>query len=166
MKTPFKHSNQNAFCRTAIACLMFAGSITAYAIPAGQVGRTTAVQTIADSCVPDNCPGFLPVVGITEPATVTPVIVTWSADYNTTGTSVVGLSLNSGPCLFYGPFTLQEPQLNGEHNSITVATTHQWVVVPSDGLVPGKNTFHLCAGGYEIPQTINIGFSTLTVQSE
>lgn len=166
MKAPFKHDNLNASYRTAIAGLLLAGSITAYAIPANQVGRFTEVQTIDYAvCVSDDCPGFLPEVVITEPATGTPVIVTWSADYNTTGTSVVGLSLNGGPCLYYGPFTLQEPQLVGA-NSVTVATTHQWVVMPSDGLKKGTNTFNLCAGGYEIPQTINIGFSTLTVQSE
>jgi hypothetical protein len=87
------------------------------------------------------------------------VIVTWSADYNTTGTSVVGLALNGGPCRFYGPFTLQEPQLIAGSNSITVATTHQWVVLPSDGLVKGKNTFQMCGGGYKLNQIINIGFS-------
>ena len=166
MKTLFKQTKQNALYLTAIACLMLAGSISAFAIPRAQVGRTTAVQTITDSCVPTDCVGIKPTVSVTEPATVTPVIVTWSADYNTTGTSVVFLSLNGGPCLGYGPFTLQEPQLVGEHNSITVSTTHQWVVFPSDGLVTGKNTFTVCVGGFEIPQTINIGFSTLTVQSQ
>jgi hypothetical protein len=166
MKTLFKQKKQNAIYLAAIACLMLAGSMSVFAIPPAQVGRTTAVQTITDSCVPTDCVGIQPTVHLTEPATVTPVIVTWSADYNTTGTSVVALSLNGGPCLGYGPFTLQEPQLVGGHNSITVSTTHQWVVLPSDGLVTGKNTFTVCVGGYEESQTINIGYSTLTVQSQ
>jgi hypothetical protein len=166
MKTLFKQTKQNTLYLAAIACLTLVGSISAFAVSPAQVGRTEAVQTISDSCVPTDCVGIQPTVSVTEPATVTPVIVTWSADYNTSGTSVVALSLNGGPCLAYGPFTLQEPQLVGEHNSITVATTHQWVVFPSDGLVKGKNTFTVCVGGYEQSQTINIGYSTLTVQSQ
>jgi len=166
MKTHFKQTKQNVFYFAAIACLMLAGSLSAFAIPAAQVGRTAAVQTIIDSCIPTDCVGIQPVVTVTEPATVTPVIVTWSADYNTSGTSVVYLSLNGGPCNAYGPFTLQEPELIAGSNSITVATTHQWVVLPGDGLVTGKNTFTVCVGGYEKSQTINIGFSTLTVQTQ
>jgi hypothetical protein len=166
MKTLFKQTKQNPLYLTAIACLMLAGSISAFAIPPAQVGRTAAVQTISDSCVEGDCPGIQPTVSLNEPATVTPVIVTWSADYNTTGTSVVYMSLNGGPCEAYGPFVLQEPQLIAGSNSITVSGTHQWVVLPSDGLVKGKNTFTVCVGGYEKSQTINIGFSTLTVQSQ
>ena len=166
MKTLFKQTRQNALYLAAIACLMLAGPISAFAIPPSQVGRTTAVQTITDSCVPDDCVGIQPRVSLTEPATVTPVIVTWSADYNTSGTSVVYLSLNGGPCLAYGSFVLQEPRLITGSNSITVSGTHQWVVLPSDGLVEGTNTFVVCVGGYEKSQTINIGFSTLTVQSQ
>lgn len=174
MKTLFDQTKQNALYLMTVVCIMFAASLSALAIPPAQVARTAAVQTITAACslgfpfppAPGNCPSFNPFVSVTEPATVTPVIVTWSADYNTTGTSVVALSLNGGPCLGYGPFTLQEPQLVGGHNSITVSTTHQWVVLPSDGLVTGKNTFTVCVGGYEESQTINIGYSTLTVQSQ
>lgn len=164
MKTLFKQRKQNALYLTAIACLILAGSISAFAIPPVQVARTFGVQTITAECSP--CATLEPPVYLTEPATVTPVIVTWSADYNTTGTSVVGLSLNGGPCTAYGPFTLQEPQLIAGSNSVTVSTTHQWVILPSDGLVVGKNSFVPCAGGYEKFQTINIGYSSLTVQSE
>jgi hypothetical protein len=168
MKTLFKQNNQNALYLAAIACLMLAGSISAFAIPPAQVGRTFAVQTARAVCSTSFCQEELiqPTVSLTEPATVTPVIVTWSADYNTTGTSVVGMSLNGGTCLAYGPFTLQEPQLIAGSNSITVSGTHQWVVLPSDGLVKGKNTFQVCVAGYEEFQTINIGYSSLTVQSQ
>jgi hypothetical protein len=167
MKTPFKQTKQNALYLAAIGCLVLAGTISAFAISPAQVARTAAVQTIGPSaCLPNDCPAFAPLVSFNEPATLTPVIVTWSADYNTTGTSVVGLALNGGPCRFYGPFTLEEPQLIAGSNSITVATTHQWVVLPSDGLVKGKNTFQMCGGGYKLNQIINIGFSTLTVQAQ
>jgi hypothetical protein len=173
MKTLFKQTKQNAIHLVTIACLMLAGSISAFAISPLQVARTSAVQTITAACslgatspTPGNCPSFNPFVSVTEPATPTPVIVTWSADYNTTGTSVLGLSLNGGPCNAYGPFTLEEPQLIAGSKSVTLPTTHQWVVLPSDGLVKGKNLFFLCGGGYEGVQTINIGFSTLTVQTQ
>ena len=166
MKTLFEQTKQNALYLAATACLILAGSLSALAIPPSQVARTAAVQTIIDSCVPSDCVGIQPTVRLTEPANVTPVIVTWSADYNTSGTSVVYMSLNGGPCLAYGPFVLQEPELIAGSNSITVSGTHQWVVLPSDGLVQGTNTFQVCVGGYEKPQTINIGFSTLTVNSQ
>jgi hypothetical protein len=161
-----RQTAQYALYLAVISSLLLAVSISAFAIPPAQVGRTSAVQTISDSCVPTDCVGIQPTVSVTEPANVTPVIVTWSADYNTSGTSVVYMSLNGGACDAYGPFTLQEPQLIAGSNSFTVATTHQWVVLPSDGLVEGKNTFQVCTGGYEESQTINIGFSTLTVQTE
>jgi hypothetical protein len=59
---------------------------------------------------------------------------------------------------------VQEPVLISGSNSIIVSGTHQWVVFPRDGLVKGKNTFRVCGGGFGLSQTINIGFSTLTVQ--
>jgi hypothetical protein len=80
MKTRFKQTKQNALYLAAIGCFVLAGTISAFAISRAQVGRTTAVQTITDTCTPDNCVGILPEVSIPEPATVTPVIVTWSAD--------------------------------------------------------------------------------------
>jgi hypothetical protein len=166
MKTLSKQTKQNVFYLTAIACLMLAGSLSAFAIPGVQVARTTGVQTISAICDSGTCPFLEPPVSVVEPANVTAVIVTWSADYNVTGTSVIGLSLNGGPCTAYGPFTLEEPQLVTGSLSNTLPTTHQWVVFPSDGLVEGKNLFLLCGGGYEESQTINIGYSTLTVQTQ
>lgn len=133
------------------------------------MARTTAVQSVIASCADNDCGAALvqPTVKLTEPATITPVIVTWNADYNVSGASVALLSVNGGTCLPYGPFTLQEPQLIAGSNSITVSDTHQWIVLPSDGvLVKGKNTFQVCVAGYLEFQTINIGYSTLTVQSE
>jgi hypothetical protein len=168
MKTLFERNKQNALYLVTIACLMLVGSISAFAIPPAQVGRTFTVQTARAICGSSFCQEelILPTISLTEPDKVTPVIVTWSADYNTTGTSVVGMSLNGGTCTAYGPFTLQEPQLIAGSNSVTVSGTHQWVLLPSDGLVKGKNTFQVCVAGYEEFQTINIGYSTLTVQAQ
>jgi hypothetical protein len=124
------------------------------------VARTVVVQSITAKC----CVLVNPTVRVTEPAPVTPVIVTWSADYNVSGTSQFGLSVNGGPCVAYGPFVVQEPVLISGSNSIAVSGTHQWVVFPSDGLVKGTNTFQVCGGGFGQAETINIGFSTLAVQ--
>jgi hypothetical protein len=173
MKTSFEQTKRNALRLVATTCVILAGSLSAFAISSNQVATTTAVQTITAACAlgapspfPGNCPTFNPFVEVNEPAELAPVIVTWSADYNTTGTSVVGLSVNGGRCVAYGPFTLQEPQLVAGSNSVTVATTHQWVVLPSVGWVKGQTLFFLCGGGYESVQTINVGFSTLTVRAQ
>src|SRR5580704_4650530 len=168
MKALFTQIKQNALHLTALACLMMSGSISAHAIAPSQVGRTFAAQTVSAICNTGFCNEAViePKVSLTEPATVTPVIVTWSADYNTTGTSVVGMSLNGGPCAAYGPFVLQQPQLIAGSNSITVSGTRQWVILPSDGLVKGTNTFQMCLAGYEELQVINVGYSSLTVQSQ
>lgn len=172
MKMLFNQTKQNAPYLMIVGCIVLAGSLSAFAIPPAQVAKTATVQTIEAACSlghptsPGNCPVFDPFVSVTEPATPTPVIVTWSADYNTSGTAVLGLSLNGGPCNAYGPFTLEQPQLIAGSKSITLPTTHQWVVLPSDGLVKGKNLFFLCGGGYQGVQTINIGNSTLTVQTQ
>jgi hypothetical protein len=160
MKAFSKTTKRSAMLVAALAGLMLAGSISAFAVPPNQVARTVDVQSITAKC----CVLMNPTVSVTEPTAVTPVIVTWSADYNTSGTAQFGLSVNSGPCVAYGPFVVQEPVLISGSNSITVSGTHQWVVSPSDGLVKGKNTFQVCGGGFGASQTINIGFSTLTVQ--
>jgi len=160
VKTYVKQSNRNLLGIAALAALLIVGSVSAFAMPANQVARTVNVQTITAKC----CVLLNPTVRVTEPATPTPVIVTWSADYNTTGTAQFGLSVNGGACVAYGPFVVQQPVLGAGANSVTVSGTHQWVVSPSDGLVKGSNTFQVCGGGSGQVVTVNIGFSTLTVQ--
>ena len=132
MKTSLAQTRRIALRLATVTSLILAGSLSVFAASSNQVARTTAVQTITASCAlgaaspfPGNCPTFDPFVEFTEPAKLEPVVVTWSADYNTTGTSVVGLSLNGGRCLAYGPFTLQEPQLVAGSSSVTVPSTHQ-----------------------------------------
>jgi hypothetical protein len=121
MNTFSKAKKNNAMLVAALACMMLAGSISAFAVPPSQVARTVDVQSITAKC----CVLMNPTVRVTESATVTPVIVTWSADYNVSGTSQFGLSLNGGPCVAYGPFVVQEPVLISGSNSITVSGTHQ-----------------------------------------
>lgn len=159
-----EQTKQTAQYLMFVACLMLAGSLSAFAASSSQVGRVLTQQSLTDGCVPTDCEGIQPTVSLTEPATVTPVIVTWTADYNTTGSSVVYLSLNGGRCLAYGSYVLQQPLLISGSIGNEVSATYQWVILPSDGLVAGKNTFTLCVGGYgDAAQTVNIFNSTLTV---
>jgi len=158
MNTLSRANQCNPVLVAALSCVMLAGS--AFAVPPAQVAATTNVQSVTAQC----CVLITPQVRVTEPKTVTPVIVTWSADYNVSGTVEVALSVNGAPCnAGFGPFVMQEPVLIDGSDSITVNQTRQWVV-PRAALVAGTNTFQVCVGGFSKPQTVNIGFSTLTVQ--
>jgi hypothetical protein len=162
MKTILGVNKRRLIFVGSLTCLLLA-SFSAFALPASQVSITTAVQTynMGETGVP-----FLQEVSLTEPATPQAVIVTWSADYNVSGTAVIGLMVNGGACnAGFGPFVLQQPALIPGSASNTVSQTRQFVVEAIDGLlVKGTNTFHLCGAGYNAPVTLNIGFSTLSVQ--
>src|SRR5262252_10555903 len=156
----FAVSKRQIFAVAALALLAVTGSVSAFAVPPIQVAVTTNVQSVTAQC----CVLITPQVRVTEPKTVTPVIVTWSADYNVSGTVEVALSVNGAPCnAGFGPFVMQEPVLIAGSDSITTSQTRQWVV-PTAALVTGTNTFRVCVGGFSKSQTVNIGFSTLTVQ--
>ena len=159
MKTILGIKKRSVIFVQTLTCLLLA-SFSAFALPASQVSLTHDVQTYtAEGGVP-----FVQSVSLTEPATPQAVIVTWSADYNVSGTAIVGLMVNGGSCnAGYGPFVLQEPALIPGSASLTFSQTRQFVV-PSSSLVKGINTFQLCGGGYNATVTINIGYSTLSVQ--
>lgn len=122
----------------AMVLLVMGVATTAFAVPLGQVLRSTTYLTFSGPC----CFSFDESVAITEPATPVPVVVTWSA--TTGGTfedNFAGLMVNGGPCQFYGSGSI--PESGGGFAS----RTFQWIVSPSDGLQPGTNTFTLCGGG-------------------
>jgi hypothetical protein len=157
----FSHiTRRTTLLALATTMILMVGAISAFATPTQQVARTTTVQSFTAKC----CVLFNPSVRINEPVTVAPVIVTFGADYNLSGTAQLGLSVNGGPCVAYGPFVGQEPVLIAVSNSITVTGTWQWIVFPSDGLKKGLNTFQPCGGGSGQSVTLNIGFTSLTVQ--
>jgi hypothetical protein len=102
-------------------------------------------------------------VSVTEPATVVPVIVTWSADFAENDEFLVGLSLNGGQCTAYGSRVIPWQSVLGGDGYMS--TMRQWVLSPRDGLVRGTNTFTLCGGGaIANSDTITIGYNTLAVQ--
>jgi hypothetical protein len=160
MKAFSKVTKHSVMFVTAIACLIAAGSVSAFAVPASQVARVMTGQTITAQC----CVPFGPTVRVTEPAVVAPVIVTWSSDYIVAGTVQFGLSLNGGPCLFYGASVAPSLTFGPGSNSPFNSSTFQWVVFPGDGLVQGSNSFTVCGGGASAPVKIDLGFRTLTVQ--
>jgi hypothetical protein len=160
MKTFSKVNKSSAVLIAALACIMLAGSVSTFAIPASQVARVLNIQTITAQC----CVAFGPTVRLTEPVAVAPVIVTWSTDYAPGGTVQFALSVNGGPCLFYGSSVGPQVALGTGSVSIFLSASFQWIVLPSDGLVKGTNTFTVCGGGVGKPVTLNVGSNTLTVQ--
>jgi len=122
----------------AVVLLMIGGVASSFAVPPGQVLKASNLAAFTGPC----CFSFNETVAVTEAAKPVPVVVTWSGLTGFTfGDHFVGLMLNGGPCLFYGPGSVQ---LQG-----TGQNTHyfQWVVLPGDGLNAGVNTFTLCGGG-------------------
>jgi hypothetical protein len=160
MNTLSKANKSNALLVAALACMMLAGSMSAFAVPASQVARVTTPKTMTVQC----CVAFGPTVSLTEPTAVAPVIVTWASDYAVAGTVQFALSVNGGPCLFYGNSVGPQFALGPQSVSVYVSGSFQWLVFPSDGLVKGKNTFTVCGGGVGTPINMTIGFNTLTVQ--
>jgi len=132
--------NKTRMARMAIICLIVGATSTVFAVPPGQVFRlTTPVQFFGPCCISLN-----EFVQVTEPAKPVPVVVTWSADYFTVrqnggGNVLAGLMVNGGPCQLYGSGQLSDTDFE-------VQRAFQWIVFPSDGLVPGLNTFALCGG--------------------
>src|SRR5262245_2355314 len=99
MKPFVKVNRTSAMFIAALTCLILAGSVSASAAPFTQVSRVIGEFTFTAQC----CVPFSTTVRVTEPAAVTPVIVIWSSEYILRGTVLFGLSVNGGPCKFYGP---------------------------------------------------------------
>jgi hypothetical protein len=159
MKAFWKAHKSNAVLLAALACMMLAGSMSAFAVPPTQVARVLTNPTITATC----CVPIGPTVSVTEPSAIVPVIVTWSSDYEVSGESAFNLSVNGGPCLFFGPG--DAPFVNFKGGTGLLSSSYQWLVLPADGvLIKGKNTFTACAGGLGGPTTIFFGGRTLSVQ--
>jgi hypothetical protein len=147
----------------AILCLavVFLAMIftpTASAVGVKELVRVSQNQLFQGRC----CFSWVEKVQVTEKETVEPVIVNWSTDYQATSTFLAGIQVNDGPCTFFSwfqPFRLADGV--GDFDS----HYFQWVILPSDGLVPGKNTFTLCGGAIGSPTAkILLGANTLSVR--
>ena len=124
---------QYAMCLT-ISCFVIGSATSALAVPPNEVLQFSNFLGFTGSC----CSSFGVSVQVTEPAKPAPVVVTWSSDYEASDYVVVGMTVNGGPCIAYGP---------GAVSPDRVSRTFQWVIFPGDGLIPGTNIFTLCGGG-------------------
>jgi len=165
MKAFTKVNKGRAGFVAALACIVLAGSLSAFAVPANQVFRvdsTTGFVTFTGGC----CFSWNDEVTFSATKPLAPVIVTWSSDYQSSGENQVGISLNGGSCIAYGAgrmpmFFPVDAGSTAPFSNISI----QWVIEPSDGLVIGKNIFTLCGGGsFGNSVTTKLGFRTLTVQ--
>jgi hypothetical protein len=134
-----------------LACLGIA--VLAFAIPPNQLLRKGDSPVITGAC----CFSWGESVTVTEPAQITPVVVTWNTGYLSTVPYKVGIAVNGHPCQVSDNFVFD---ISG---SIGRSRTFQWVVLPSDGLIKGANTFTLCGGGAKGTDSVTLGFRTLAV---
>jgi hypothetical protein len=156
MKTWSKVTKQNVACLALLICLA-AAAIPASAVTSNEVLRNLSLRPFTGPC----CLLWGETVRVTEPRNPSAVVVTWTTDYNSSGHFLVGLSVNSRPCNFYGSRELLQIS-----PPAFLAAAYQWVIFPSDGLVTGTNTFELCGGDADGKNgtTANIGFNTLTAR--
>jgi hypothetical protein len=158
MKAFSKVTNHNLFFAAILACLIAAGSVSALAVPANQVLRVQFNQTFQGKC----CFLWGETVRVTEPSVIAPVVVTWSTDYRSNAPFLSGLSVNGGPCMFFGSGSI--PASSASDGTFG-SRTFQWLIFPNDGLLRGTNTFTLCGGGvFANTDSITLGFNTLAVR--
>lgn len=143
----------------AVIGMAMAASSTAFAVPKAQVQRTIDGSNHTGRC----CSPWGDSVQVNEPERPVPVVITWSTEYQTANPFLVGLSLNGGPCTFFGPKSI--PPFNPGDWTMT-SITFQWVIMPGDyGLVPGRNVIRLCGGGvFSEADHIDLGFGTLSAR--
>jgi len=138
----------------AIVCLVIGCAASAFAVPPEETLHVSGQITFNAQC----CVSLDRTIAATEPEKPVPVVVTFEVGRIISEGGVhrgflSGLMVNGGPCTFYGPAyvpTILETVVDNR--------TFQWVVLPSDGLRPGTNTFTLCGGGA-------FGSTSLTVAS-
>lgn len=161
MKIMSKSMKRNALWVGIFICLISGAAMAA--IPSSEVFRSTTPQTFTGAC----CFSWFETVKVSEPATPVPVVVTWSVDYQ--GGESVGLSVNSGPCIAYGPAQLYITSSDGGIGQVQSRTLN-WIVTPTDAfgspvLHRGTNTFTLCGGGkFFAGQSVIILNNTLTAR--
>lgn len=142
----------------ATAWLIMVGSIPALAAPKSSVLRVNYPGvTQTGKC----CFNWDETLLVIEPERLVPIVVTWSADYQSNAPFYSGLSVNGGPCAFYGPGNIST--FMPEDSVSFTARTVQWLIMPGDyKLAKGPNEITLCGGGVNSDtDTLTLGFSTL-----
>jgi hypothetical protein len=139
----FAGFNKRTLSLAAAACLMLTGPISALAASKSSVLRVTypGVTETGKCCF--NWDQSLRVI---EPERLVPIVVTWSTDYQSNAPFYSGLSVNGGPCAFYGPGNIST-FVPADGLGYTTRTV-QWLIMPGDyKLVRGANEITLCGGG-------------------
>lgn len=158
MNTFSKLGKRRLTMMAAVVGMIVAGSISALAVPSPQVFVAFNDRILSGIC----CSSWDDTITVTEPAKVAPVVVTFSGEYWSGGVFYAGLSVNGGPCTAYGSRSIDPYHLGNTRRTLSL----QWVVKPSDGLLPGTNTFTLCGGA--APSNPNLalilGFRTLAAE--
>jgi len=159
----FANFNKRARLLAAAACLIVVGSISALAAPKASVLR------VSDPGVTETgkcCFNWDQSLRVFEPERLVPIVVTWSTDYQSTAPFYSGVSVNGGPCTFYGPGNIST--FTPEDGLTYTTRTVQWLIMPGDyKLVKGANEITLCGGGvYSDTDTLTLGFNTLTARLE
>src|SRR4051812_28400638 len=153
-------SRRSALLMSLVCMLAFVSSPVFAGAPESSVNRISYQgETHQGMC----CKSWDASVSINEPERQVPIVVTWSTDYRATGPSFVGLRLNDGPCVFYGPAFL--PTYAPDDISYS-SKTFQWVIMPGDyKLVRGKNTLTLCGGAiFSQNDSVELGFNTMRAE--
>jgi hypothetical protein len=157
----FANFNKSARLLAAVASLMVVSSISALAAPKPAVLRVDYPgTTLTGKC----CFNWDLSLRVIEPERLLPIVVTWSADYQSDALFYSGLSVNGGPCAFYGPGVI--PTFVPDDLASYATRTVQWLIMPGDyKVVKGVNEITLCGGGvYSDTGTLTLGFTTLTAQ--
>jgi hypothetical protein len=139
--------------KLALILALLGIAASAFAIPPNQFLRQGDNPSFTGKC----CFSFEESVTVTEPAQVSPVVVTWSGDYRSNDVITLGIAVNGHPCQVPDLTNLDSSGSNFRSRMI------QWIVLPGDGLIKGSNTIMLCGGGSNGTDTITLGFRTLLV---
>ena len=163
MKKYFQNLFSHALAATIAGATVLPLALAApsFAVSPSEVLRHSDTRTISGSC----CFSWDESVSVNLGTTPVPLIATWSADFANSGRFLVTISVNGGPCgAVGGPGQVPAfyPTETGYNN-----INFQWIILPSDGLVPGVNTITLCGGAHPVFNpggTASLGFRTLAVR--
>ena len=145
-----------------VALIALVMLVTSFAAHAATNGATLRVMAQGETHTGFCCTVWSDSIEVSQPEKPVPMVITWSADYRSTGPMLVGIRLNNGPCTFCGPAYLPAAV---PANDTYASTATQWVIMPGDyGLVKGSNTIRLCGGGISSADSISLGFYTLIVR--
>lgn len=144
--------------------LVLCTAIPSHATPGNQLLRVFSTATETGNC----CFSWNETVSVSLGMTPVPVVVTWDADLANGGRFIAGIMVNGGSCISPGGAQIPAgPWTGSSFGPGYQHITFQWIVLPSDGLHSGTNSFTLCGGAYAASNsggTLSLGYNTLAVR--